>query len=545
MKKIFIILSFSLLYVTCSFAATKVWNGAAGDGDWTNSSNWQTNAASPVTPTTPPGVGDIARFDATSGTDTVTSATSISILRIVIRDGANITFDLDLIVGGNSVNEFAVIGYGIGGSAAFIGSHTYQFRSDVDNNNKGTITSNNASPLHIIFGSGTTVQFTSHGGTPTITNAFKMHEGSVENYGNLSIAGGYNLKALQLQSGATFLNSGYINMGTRQIQTQAGSMFINDKCAVITNTNYMATNGSSFINNGYINKGTSGNGGTPTNNGFYTGTWSGIDNVPSTGIELTSGGSNCTVAPIYAVDTSGTGYTWQLGVIPYGSNTAAGLNLNPALNEGGSITITPTGCAAAEYAGLSVMISCLAPLPFVTTHFRAISQGDHVRLLWETIAADENQRFFVEKMKAGDTVFETLEWVPERDSHIDTSFYSYSDRELQPGVLYYYRLKQVDPDGEVKYSNVESASIEKGGKTIISVYPNPARDFVMISSLQSNDISSVKIYSLTGQLMAFQMENIGDWERRVHIGNLPPGEYFVVCVTYQGEGITHRLQIID
>ena len=69
----------------------------------------------------------------------------------------------------------------------------------------------------------------------------------------------------------------------------------------------------------------------------------------------------------------------------------------------------------------------------------------------------------------------------------------------------YYRLKIVDKDGKISYSNTIVLNWT-GGK--ISLYPNPARDVVNvnINGRQAQDIK-IQLYTLSGQLLQEKVQN--------------------------------------
>jgi hypothetical protein len=54
---------------------------------------------------------------------------------------------------------------------------------------------------------------------------------------------------------------------------------------------------------------------------------------------------------------------------------------------------------------------------------------------------------------------------------------TYIDRDALAGMQYYYRMRDIDPNGELKYSPVIAAKFGQAGDYHAgNVYPNPARD---------------------------------------------------------------------
>ncbi len=60
--------------------------------------------------------------------------------------------------------------------------------------------------------------------------------------------------------------------------------------------------------------------------------------------------------------------------------------------------------------------------------------------------------------------------------------YKFDDNTVSANTVYYYRLKQIDFDGDIEYSNIVSAIFKDGkGFTLVDLYPNPATNKVVIS----------------------------------------------------------------
>jgi hypothetical protein len=77
--------------------------------------------------------------------------------------------------------------------------------------------------------------------------------------------------------------------------------------------------------------------------------------------------------------------------------------------------------------------------------------------------------------------------------------YNFTDAADKTG---YYRLKQTDLDGTVKYSNVVIISVDSNGLGVFTVYPNPAANYLRFSTNQPVKTTfGVDIYSSMGSLL--------------------------------------------
>ncbi len=80
--------------------------------------------------------------------------------------------------------------------------------------------------------------------------------------------------------------------------------------------------------------------------------------------------------------------------------------------------------------------------------------------------------------------------------------------------------------------NVNSLSTDKFAATPLSIYPNPANNFVNVKAY--HDIQEVTIYNLMGQTVLSQ--KVSGSEFQLNVNNLPVGNYVIKC---NGENIQH------
>jgi hypothetical protein len=80
---------------------------------------------------------------------------------------------------------------------------------------------------------------------------------------------------------------------------------------------------------------------------------------------------------------------------------------------------------------------------------------------------------------------------------INTSSYSFEFSNLNERQ--YYRLKMIDNDGTFSYSNI--VSLFKKGIVELAVYPNPAKDYVTITTNSKNENTYLVISDAIGKLV--------------------------------------------
>ena len=91
----------------------------------------------------------------------------------------------------------------------------------------------------------------------------------------------------------------------------------------------------------------------------------------------------------------------------------------------------------------------------------------------------------------------------------------------------------VDRDGAYKYSEVKT--IRTGTVTSVSVYPNPARDFVNVTLGNASGFTLIRLYNQGGQLLQEKsLNNPGGTIVPLAVSSYPEGNYIVVVTGPDG-----------
>jgi len=141
-------------------------------------------------------------------------------------------------------------------------------------------------------------------------------------------------------------------------------------------------------------------------------------------------------------------------------------------------------------------------IPVELTSFSANVIGRNVELVWSTATETNNQGFDIE-ISTDNSTFEKIGFVPGFGTTTEPKTYSYSDQSVNSGK-YYYRLKQIDFDGSLKYSDVVEAEVSL--PTIFDLeqnYPNPFNPSTSIRfSLPVDARVTMTVYNLVGEKVA-------------------------------------------
>ena len=181
----------------------------------------------------------------------------------------------------------------------------------------------------------------------------------------------------------------------------------------------------------------------------------------------------------------------------------------------------------------SVVLSMASStLPLSLLSFSGIHQSNFNQLNWQTTNEINTSHFLVQKSANG-TTFNNIGRVEARNT---SGNYDYGFTDANPvDVANFYRLQMVDKDGKITYSSI--IKIVFTGKNELQVFPNPAKDLITLSGLQSKGI--IKIISPEGKLV--KQLNATANSMMIDISTLAKGMYIV---QYNIGETTSELKII-
>lgn len=213
-----------------------------------------------------------------------------------------------------------------------------------------------------------------------------------------------------------------------------------------------------------------------------------------------------------------------------------------ATDKNGAITTCPTMVnVSPNNPTPTPMSNSNARLPITWSHFE-IYQDDvnEISLEWGTETELDNAFFEIQKSKDG-LAFETIGRVEGAGTSINPIFYDYLDKVPFEGINY-YRLKQVDRDGDFSFSKI--ISIQSDSKTLTSnfeinkLYYNRYNQSINLK-ISSHKVTEVNLrifniqgHELTRKEILFLNENEIN---RFELNNisLPNGVYIIQIINNQ------------
>lgn len=210
------------------------------------------------------------------------------------------------------------------------------------------------------------------------------------------------------------------------------------------------------------------------------------------------------------------GQVYVLLVTNY-ANTIQNISVN---NNGGTAT---TNCA-------------IVPLPIGLNSWGAIRKGSHVEMNWTT-ASEQNNDYFVVQQSVNGIDWKATGIVDGIGTSSSASTYMYTDKD-PVRELSYYRLKQIDLNGQFTYSPVAVVGVSSIQESVF--YPNPANNFISLSTEFSENVTELFAVDNVGtrfNLIQTQINN----KATANVSELKNGIYSLIIEGKDGERTIQRM----
>ncbi len=164
------------------------------------------------------------------------------------------------------------------------------------------------------------------------------------------------------------------------------------------------------------------------------------------------------------------------------------------------------------------------PAPVELAYFSANKDETNVILTWQTASEQNNSHFSIEKSTNGSNFLE-IGQEEGQGTTLETTEYQFTDFAPSTGACY-YRLRQIDFDGNFTFSNI--ASVDFKGKEKTAIYPTPTTGRLNIKPLESfGPESDLMIFDKLGRLLKVLPIDDGAEFLELDVTDLPVGTYFL------------------
>lgn len=217
--------------------------------------------------------------------------------------------------------------------------------------------------------------------------------------------------------------------------------------------------------------------------------------------------------------------TTPITIVNGGSNIGA---TNGAIRV--AATLQATGFSKSQNGQVHVVngeiedyyITYAVALPVKLLSFEARKDGRNAKLNWKTAEELNTAVYEIERLSGNATQWINIGQVMAAGNSATEQQYHFTDNNVYPGVNF-YRLKIVDLDGEIVYSDVRFINFGNEASRI-TLSPNPANNIVIINGLSGSN--RIQLLDIKGRLIQ-QFNSSEEPLQRLNISHLARGIYMV------------------
>jgi len=174
-------------------------------------------------------------------------------------------------------------------------------------------------------------------------------------------------------------------------------------------------------------------------------------------------------------------------------------------------------------------ISTANLLPVEMVSFTGAKNKENVDLIWQTASEINSSHFEIQRSADGVT-FETIG--AEDAAGFSNSLLNYTFTDSAPFQgMNYYRLKEVDTDGRVQYSDVVVVDFFTGNSLLqVSFYPNPMEENATLHfDMPTEGSADIEVFDALGRVVYSIKRNFAKGANDVSLNDLvlATGNYFV------------------
>ncbi len=227
---------------------------------------------------------------------------------------------------------------------------------------------------------------------------------------------------------------------------------------------------------------------------------------------------------------------------PVNGQFGQGENISFTLEDGSSFTLSVTDAAGCTHT-FSDEVECKkTPIELLGFGVEAATYSNILN--WQTATEVNGDFFAVERSVDGEN-FEQIGTVDAAGNSTTLQSYSFEDKQALAGTTY-YRLRLVDLDGSIAYSEVEFVTRGESNFGFGSIRPVPVQDElqVVLTADSAKEIQ-INIYDVTGKQLANRIAqtNAGVNTYSMDASSFVPGIY-ILSIT-DGQTVINEKFIVE
>jgi hypothetical protein len=167
--------------------------------------------------------------------------------------------------------------------------------------------------------------------------------------------------------------------------------------------------------------------------------------------------------------------------------------------------------------------------------FTAETFGGKIALDWAT-ATELNTSHFVVERGSSLNDFQALGQVQAAGQADAPTLYAFEDQDIRElkGANVYYRLKQVDMNGEFTYSSTVEVELASTKKLSLQLYPNPVQHELNLNWDENAGFGRIAVVNAQGQQILAQGLEVGQSHQAISVEGWNKGMYFLLLQGREG-----------
>jgi hypothetical protein len=180
------------------------------------------------------------------------------------------------------------------------------------------------------------------------------------------------------------------------------------------------------------------------------------------------------------------------------------------------------------------LVKTSAVVPVELVSFTGSIEGEKASLSWITATELNNMGFEIERKTSDNPDWVKIGFVKGKGTSADMNYYSFIDN--LPALFSSYRLKQIDMDGSISYSNTVELNVSAPAEFILEQnYPNPFNPATTIKwQLPAAGHHTLKVYDILGNeviTLVNEYREAGIYQMVFNASSFPNGTYFYRLTT--------------